>query len=243
MITTIVDSAPEALSALEDRADEFDVILLDTRIGDGEAIESITRGNRAGIPIVLLSYLGRFANEGWRRNPAIRRVVSKPVTAADLKEAIRAVVMSRGEERGSGKDRANVPGDGDPRATSSKRILLVDDNAVNRRVGQVLLEKLGHAVVVASSGAEGIQALESDRFDVVLMDIEMPELDGFDATAEIRRRGLDHPRIGERRSRIIAMTAHAMAGFPEKCIAAGMDGYVAKPVRVPELKAALEDGY
>jgi signal transduction histidine kinase/DNA-binding response OmpR family regulator len=243
MITTAVGSVPEALSALEDGTGELDVILLDAQIGDREAIESITGGNRAGVPIVLLSYLGRFANEDWRRNPAIRRVVSKPVTAADLKAAVRAAAMSRGEETASCKHRAAIPCAEDVRAAPSKRILLVDDNAVNRRVGQVVLEKLGHCVVVVGSGAEGIQALESDRFDVVLMDIEMPQMDGFDATAEIRRRGLDHPRAGEGRSRIIAMTAHAMAGFREKCLAAGMDGYLAKPVRVPELKAALESGF
>jgi CheY-like chemotaxis protein len=115
------------------------------------------------------------------------------------------------------------------------RILLAEDNVVNQKVALRLLGQMGYRADVAANGLEAIEAVERQIYDVVLMDVQMPELDGFEASREINRRW-----PGERRPRLVAMTANAMQGDRELCEAAGMDDYVAKPIRVEELVAALE---
>src|SRR6202022_1826283 len=116
------------------------------------------------------------------------------------------------------------------------QILLVEDNAVNRVLAVRLLEKRGHTVAVAGNGKEALAALEKQAFDLVLMDVQMPEMDGFEATAALREKekttGIHLP--------IIAMTAHAMKGDRERCLAAGMDGYLSKPFQTEELFEAIE---
>jgi two-component system, sensor histidine kinase len=121
-------------------------------------------------------------------------------------------------------------------APAGRRVLLVEDNLVNQRLAQRLLEKRGHSVVVADDGQVALKILEDFEFDLILMDLQMPELDGFETTAAIRahekQTGLHVP--------IIAMTANAMTGDRERCLAAGMDGYISKPIRVDELFALMD---
>jgi two-component system, sensor histidine kinase and response regulator len=116
------------------------------------------------------------------------------------------------------------------------RILLAEDNAINQTLAIRLLEKRGYAVTVAGDGQAVLKALEKDCFDLVLMDIQMPGMDGFEATAAIREK---EQRVGGHIP-IIAMTAHALKGDQDRCIAAGMDGYVSKPIRTSEFFAAIE---
>jgi CheY-like chemotaxis protein len=120
---------------------------------------------------------------------------------------------------------------------SSLRILLAEDNALNQKVALRILDKLGYCADVASNGLEALEALEQQTYDVVLMDVQMPEMDGLDASRRICARWPD-----ESRPRIIAMTANAMIEDREACFAAGMDDYVAKPVRPDELAEALSRG-
>jgi CheY-like chemotaxis protein len=115
------------------------------------------------------------------------------------------------------------------------RILLAEDNVVNQKLALRLLAQMGYRADLAANGLEAVDAVERQTYDVVLMDVQMPEMDGFEASREINRRW-----PGERRPRIVAMTANAMQGDRELCEAAGMDDYVAKPIRVEELVAALE---
>ena len=112
-------------------------------------------------------------------------------------------------------------------------MLLAEDNAVNQKLALRLLERMGYRADVANDGLEAIAALEATAYDVVLMDVQMPELDGLEATRRIRARWPDRPL------RIVAMTANAMEGDREMCLAAGMDDYVSKPIRPDELAAAL----
>src|SRR6185369_3918235 len=123
--------------------------------------------------------------------------------------------------------------DGAPE-TSALRILLAEDNAVNQKVALRILDSLGYRADVASDGLEALEALERQPYDVVLMDVQMPKLDGLDASRRICERWPP-----ESRPRIIAMTANAMNEDREACFAAGMDDYLAKPVRSEELAAAL----
>jgi two-component system sensor histidine kinase/response regulator len=120
--------------------------------------------------------------------------------------------------------------------TPSLRVLLAEDNAVNRKVVTRLLEKRGHQVLVTTNGKEALAAMEKDMFDLVLMDVQMPEMDGFEATRMIR--------LSEQgtafHQRIIALTAHAMSGDRARCLEAGMDGYLTKPLGVLALDQVLE---
>jgi CheY-like chemotaxis protein len=122
-------------------------------------------------------------------------------------------------------------------AVAALRILLVEDNAVNQRLVKLLLEKRRHQVIVAGNGRDALAAMEKGTFDLVLMDVQMPEMDGLEATAAIR--------AGERHSgkhqMVIALTAHAMKGDQERCVAAGMDGHLSKPIRPQELDIVLEN--
>jgi len=115
-------------------------------------------------------------------------------------------------------------------------ILLAEDNAVNQRLAVRLLEKRGHTVMAVGNGQEALDALLHQHFDLVLMDVQMPEMDGFEATAAIR----EHEQYSGSRMPIIAMTAHAMQGDRERCLAAGMDDYVVKPMKPADLYAAIE---
>jgi signal transduction histidine kinase/FixJ family two-component response regulator len=116
------------------------------------------------------------------------------------------------------------------------RVLVAEDNLVNQKLARRLLEKRGHTVVVAATGTAALAACERERFDLVLMDVQMPEMDGFEATAAIRAR----ERAGAAHVPIVAMTAHAMKGDEERCLAAGMDAYVAKPIDAAKLFAVID---
>jgi two-component system, sensor histidine kinase len=124
---------------------------------------------------------------------------------------------------------------GEPeRSTAPLSILVAEDNAVNRRLVMRFLEKRGHRVVAALNGAEAVEMFLPGLFDLVFMDVQMPELDGYEATRAIRAK-----EAGGKRIPIYAFTAHAMSGDREKCLAAGMDGYLSKPVQVDQLLAVV----
>ena len=212
--------------------DVFDVAILDQRMPDmdgielAEAIRAVNPDER--FPLILSSSVGSLD----RATDAIDAFLTKPVKPSGLHDAL---MTALGE-------RAPAVAVRPPEATSLDvtlgarhplRILLAEDNAVNQKLALRILGKLGYAADVAGDGLEAIAALERTPYDLVLMDVQMPELDGLEATRRIRARWPDNG------PRIVAMTANALAEDREACLAAGMDDYLAKPIRTAELIEAL----
>ncbi|MDP9185937.1 MAG: response regulator, partial [Verrucomicrobiota bacterium] len=167
---------------------------------------------------------GELGITGW---------LTKPVTQSELLDAILIAVGS--DEGGTSRDADACSAGNEPRG-SHLRILVAEDNPVNRAVATGILEKEGHVLVHAATGREAVEAFSDGFFDLILMDVQMPEMDGFEATRCIR----ELEEATGRHTTIVAMTAHAMAGDRERCLAEGMDDYLSKPVSRSELKAALE---
>ncbi len=190
---------------------------------------------------MMLSSAMRSGEEKRATELGVRSVLSKPVTQSDLLDAILIALaanssscsMWEGPERPD-SDRADRGTKAAP-TFKALRILLAEDNAINRAVATGMLEKQGHEIVHAENGSEAVEAIERGQFDLVLMDIQMPEMDGFEATSRIR----ELEKAGARKTPIVAMTAHAMAGDRERCLAAGMDDYIAKPLKKEELHGVL----
>jgi len=155
--------------------------------------------------------------------------VHKPVRREDVAQAIRTARTSSADARPQAR-RVHAEDSAVPRG-DRVRVLLVEDNAVNQMVAEALLERRGFAVVLASNGREGVEIFQRERFDVVLMDIQMPEMDGFEALAAIRA---FEERTG-RRTPVVALTAHALKEDRDRCLAAGMDDYLSKPLEASKL--------
>jgi two-component system sensor histidine kinase/response regulator len=183
-----------------------------------------------GCRIVLLYAAGEPDSPARCRALEILHSLAKPAKGSDLMDAVLDALGTPRRPKETAQTRS-VSGD-----QRRLRILLAEDGPVNQEVAVGLLELKGHHVTVAGNGKEALRALERETFDAVLMDVEMPEMDGLEATAAIRRQ---EEATGEHVP-IIAMTAHAMKGFREQCAEAGMDGYVSKPVRSAELYEALD---
>jgi len=166
------------------------------------------------------------------RELALAAYVVKPVTQHDLRGAIARAL-------GAAADRPEAPhvaGRQKPVAGQALRVLLAEDNAVNQRLAVRLLQGAGHEVTAVATGVGAVDAFERDEFDLILMDLQMPEMGGIEATGMIRA---VEGRKGGVRIPIIALTAHAMQGDRERCLEAAMDGYVSKPIRRPELFAEI----
>jgi CheY-like chemotaxis protein/HPt (histidine-containing phosphotransfer) domain-containing protein len=195
---------------------------------DGVELAREIRRRRPGreLPLLLLTSLGRLPDDV--AGDDFDAQLTKPLRASQLYNALaRLLAADDGLESTVEPDRPETE-------SSSLRILLAEDNTVNQKVALRLLERLGYSADVATNGLEAIDALERRSYDVVLMDVQMPELDGLDASRRICE------RWPETRPRIIAMTANALPEDREACFAAGMDDYVAKPIRADVLAEALK---
>jgi len=183
----------------------------------------------------MLTSVGQRGDAARCRELGILVYLVKPIRQSDLLEAILAALGKAPE-----KERATVITRHTLRENRRKlQILLAEDNPVNQQLAVRVLEKRGHIVTVAANGAEALALLEGSRFDLVLMDVQMPTMNGFQATAAIRKQ----EETAGKHLPIIAMTAHAMEGDRERCLAAGMDAYVAKPIKVADLIVAIENLY
>ena len=185
-----------------------------------------------GSTLMMLSSANRREDAARCRELGVSTYLTKPIRQSTLLDAI----MTSLGASASVDDRAVTAADRPAPARGRLRLLLAEDNAVNQRLAVSLLEKRGHQVVVAENGREALAALDGQPFDAVLMDVQMPEMDGFEATAAIRARDANSGA----HTPIIAMTAHALKGDRDRCCEAGMDAYVSKPLRPQELFEVLE---
>lgn len=239
MQPTVVDGGQAALTVLRQMADAgrcFDLILIDCMMPD---MDGFTLAERMQQDPVFSKSMVMMLTSANQRDDAVRcrelgvsAYIVKPVQQAELLQAIIKVLGTATTRPDDARvERPRLPQHHGPRL----KILIVEDNVINQTVARRMLEKQGHKVVVAGNGHIALQTLEEQTFDVVLMDVQMPGMSGFEATAAIR----DEERGTGRHQSIIAMTAHSMKGDRERCLAAGMDGYVSKPIESEELTAAL----
>jgi CheY-like chemotaxis protein/nitrogen-specific signal transduction histidine kinase len=233
--TQAAESASQALQWL-DRGPAFDAAIVDMHMPELDGVELARRIRAAGhaLPLVLFSSLGRReAGDGAEHFAAF---LAKPLHPSQLYDTLLSLLAHDvAAPAGSAKPSKPVL-DAGLAARHPLRILLAEDNAVNQKLALRLLQQMGYRADVAGNGAEAIECIERQNYDLVLMDVQMPEMDGLEASREIVR------RFGSGRPRIVAMTANAMQGDRDECLAAGMDDYVTKPIRLDALVAALLAG-
>jgi CheY-like chemotaxis protein len=185
----------------------------------------------------MLSSGDRFGDIDRARKLGMSNYLLKPVRTEELKHVIAKALSKQGAPTLNGGTGPLVPTFSPATLNvSDSRILLAEDNVVNQRLVQRILEKTGHQVVVVGSGREALEALKKQAFDLILMDVQMPEMDGFETTRAIR----DNEMLTKERTPIVALTAHAMKSDRERCLAAGMDGYLSKPIHAADLLRAVE---
>ncbi len=226
------EGGPMALAAMERKksiGDSFPLVILDMQMPGMDGFEVAKRIKQdpalAGATIMMLSSAGRRGDAALCRKLGIAAYLTKPIKQSDLMDAIMTAL-------GSPATRDRVPlitGHFIREKRRKLRILLAEDNLVNQKLAVRILQKWGHDVAVAENGREILEAWENGDFDLILMDVQMPEMDGLEAAMEIRRR--EQARANNSHIPIIAMTAHTMKGDSRRCFDAGMDGYVGKPIR------------
>jgi PAS domain S-box-containing protein len=236
MSVSVATNSEAAMTSLSDacqRNERFDLMISDTNVSGEDCsgfLKSVLSDPTFGNPHAIVLTTGDRAGDAALGDAlGVKRCLLKPVKQSELLDAVHVCFGEAIQE----SDEKSEEGANSPNGCLN--ILLAEDNLVNQKLAIGLLERSGHTVVVANNGREAIAALSDGNFDVILMDVEMPEMDGLEATASIRQQ---EQETGVRIP-IIAMTAHAMQGDREKCLKAGMDDYLSKPIRMNLLEAAL----
>jgi two-component system, sensor histidine kinase and response regulator len=233
-----VEGGASAFVTLEKslRVDQpFAVALIDGHMPDMDGFalaERISQDRRyAGIKLVMLTSAGQPEDVARCRKLGIEAYLTKPIKQSELFDVIINAIGQRVAEN----PRAPQPTKRSQHGQRRLQVLVAEDNQVNQLVARRIFEKLGHQVTVVSNGREAVAAFQAGKFDLIAMDVQMPEMDGFDATRAIRAR----EKTAGTHIPIMAMTAHAMKGDREHCLSAGMDGYTSKPIRIKELEQAI----
>jgi CheY-like chemotaxis protein len=238
--TTVANSGSAALEALKHAAETgnpFSLIVIDVQMPgiDGFTLTQRIKADPqfSGTHIVLLTSGVRHGDADRCRDLGVSAYFAKPVGEMELLDAIRkmsqpvSIIEAQPDLRPRHVAEKGKPG---------LRLLVVEDNPVNRLVATRLIEKHNHTVSAAHNGREALEMMDNEKFDCVLMDVQMPVLDGFETTAAIRNK----ERNSGGHLPIIAMTAHAMPGDLDRCLAAGMDGYITKPIKTNDVLATLD---
>jgi len=221
----------QALQWIES-GETFDIAILDMHMPEMDGLELAKRIHQkvASLPLVLFSSIGQRDAEDDEH--LFAAYLAKPIKQSQLFDALAGLFAGTKTEKPATE---RVKLDPEMGARHPLKILLAEDNLVNQKLALRLLQQMGYEADIAKNGLEAIESVESQTYDVVLMDVQMPEMDGLEATRQIRQlKTVAQPRI-------IAMTANAMQGDKEMCLAAGMDDYIAKPIRVEELVYALQN--
>jgi PAS domain S-box-containing protein len=232
------ESAVQRLNELKSGLEQVKLILLDMQMpmmdGEQTAQTILSDPQLQHIPIVILTSMGKRGDASRLQKMGCKGYLTKPVKQSHLYNMI-VTIISTGEYKTSEAALPIVTRHSiEEQRRHSMHILLAEDNAINQRVAVKILEKMNYTIDVVSTGRQAIEAINSRAYDVVLMDVQMPEMDGLEATAELRKSGWTAEKLP-----IIAMTAHAMMGDREKCIAAGMNDYISKPIKPEELYAII----
>jgi PAS domain S-box-containing protein len=234
MIPSEVAGGREAL-ALEESGARVDLVLLDVQMPDmdGYTLAGELRSHRPDLNIIILTSLADH-DRSRLKNLRISRFLTKPVKASLLYETICAAVAGRQQHirPQAGLEDSEIAGE------CPLRILVAEDHPTNQRIIKLMLERLGYRPEIVSNGLEVLSAMRVNRFDAIILDVQMPEMDGLTASREICRM---HPPGN--RPWILAMTANALEGDREKCLDAGMNDYISKPVRTKDLAAAMRRAY
>jgi signal transduction histidine kinase/DNA-binding response OmpR family regulator len=240
MKPTAVEGGAAAMDALLKASHEgnpFMLVLLDANMPDidgfGVAERIASRPELAGATIMMLTSSGQYGDAARCRELGISAYLTKPIKQADLLNQICRLLEQGQKEAAAAPKKLEAA-----EVIQPANVLLAEDNIVNQRVAVGLLQRRGHRVTVANNGVEALELSAREKFDLILMDVQMPEMGGFEATARIRQR----EQTDGSYTRIVAMTAHAMAGDRDKCIAAGMDGYMTKPFNQSLLFEVVEQG-
>jgi two-component system, sensor histidine kinase and response regulator len=240
MRVSVVDGGQAALAAMilnHKAGSPFRLVLLDAHMPemDGFAVAEKIRQNPelATVPIMMMTSNDQRGDAERCRKLGVASHVTKPVTQSIVLDAIMATLGSAVTTQELSAPSMDIAMKETP---NSLHILLAEDNVINQKLAVHLLKKRGHSVVIASNGRATIAALEKEKFDLLLMDIQMPEMNGLETTAIIREK----EKANSSHIPIIALTAHAMKGDRERCLAAGMDGYISKPIQADELSRVIE---
>ena len=237
MLTRVAQSGKETLNLLQ-AGEPFDIAVVDMQMPemDGGELAAEIRKLAAyqQLPLVLLTSLGRHDLDRQVLEENFSAYLHKPVKQSHLFNVI-VEVLNTQRVHIEKKQIKESPFDHNLAEHIPLRILLAEDNGINQKIALQLLRRMGYRADVVGNGLEVLEALHRQQYDVVLMDVHMPEMDGLTATQQVRQEWADHRQV-----RIIAMTANAMQGDREKCLAAGMDDYVSKPIRIEELAQALK---
>jgi CheY-like chemotaxis protein len=241
MTPVVVDSAAKGLQVLRSSldGDPIGLVLSDVNMPEMDGFtfagEIISHTKLKNTPIILLTSANRSGDGGRCRELGIAAHLIKPARQSLLFDAIATSIGSGDVSDGAVKESNSAATAARGQEAKELRLLLAEDNEVNQKFAVRALSKAGHSIKVANNGQEAVDAWAGESFDAVLMDIQMPIMDGYLATAEIRRREAASPH----HTPIIAMTAHAMKGDKEKCLEAGMDGYVTKPIKSKVMLAEI----